>query len=100
MEVTQTGTCTELGKIATTLSEHVEEDTPSRCALRVQQDADLYRRHLYRGDLTGRSVDGSRVLRYAPHLHNPGDCRRSRGLLIAVTVILVLGMRKILSATA
>jgi Ca2+-transporting ATPase len=96
MRVTQTGTQTELGKIASSLQEEPEV-TPLQVRLRA------FSRTLTRlvtvvaiailvtGLLTGRPF--LEMLRFAIVL---AIAAVPEGLLIAVTVILVLGMRKIL----
>jgi len=97
MQVQQTGAATELGKIATSLQEHVEEDTPLQKRLKA-----------FSKSLTW-IVSGFTLAILATGLIMGGgflDMLRTsiilaiaavpEGLLIAVTVILVLGMRKIL----
>jgi Ca2+-transporting ATPase len=97
MRVLSTGTATELGKIATSLQEHVEQDTPLQVRLKafsktltviVVAFTSLI---LVSGLLMGRQfldmLETSIILAIAAV---------PEGLLIAVTVILVLGMRKIL----
>jgi Ca2+-transporting ATPase len=97
MRVTQTGSRTELGKIATSLQEHVEEDTPLQVRLKTFS-ATLTRivvaftlAILIAGLLMGREFFD--MLRTSIIL---AIAAVPEGLLIAVTVILVLGMRKIL----
>jgi Ca2+-transporting ATPase len=97
MEITQTGTRTELGQIATSLSEHIEEDTPLQVRLKSFSKMLTYivvaftAIILLAGLLMGRGfldmIRTSIILAIAAV---------PEGLLIAVTVILVLGMRKIL----
>ena len=97
LEVQQTGPATELGKIATSLQEHVEEDTPLQKRLKA-----------FSKSLTW-IVAGFTLAILATGLILGGgflDMLRTsiilaiaavpEGLLIAVTVILALGMRKIL----
>jgi Ca2+-transporting ATPase len=97
MRVQSTGQATELGKIATSLQEHVEEDTPLQKRLKA-----------FSKTLTW-IVLGFTIAIFATGLIMGGEVltmlRTSiilaiaavpEGLLIAVTVILVLGMRKIL----
>ena len=97
MCVTQTASRTELGQIATSLQEHVEEETPLQVRLKV------FSRVLTRivvlltvailavGLIMGREfLDMLRTSIILAIAAVP------EGLLIAVTVILVLGMRKIL----
>ena len=98
LQVTKTGTDTELGEIAASLSEHVEEDTPlqvrlkafSRVLTYIVVGATLV--ILLVGLAMGREFfDMSRTSIILAIAAVP------EGLLIAVTVILVLGMRKILN---
>jgi Ca2+-transporting ATPase len=97
MQVQATGKSTELGKIATSLQEHTEEDTPLQKRLKA-----------FSKTLTW-IVAGFTLAILATGLIMGGaflDMLRTsiilaiaavpEGLLIAVTVILVLGMRKIL----
>lgn len=97
MEVTSIGSNTELGKIATSLQEHVEEDTPLQARLKAFSKTLTY------------IVIGFTLAIFVAGLIMGGsflDTLRTsiilaiaavpEGLLIAVTVILVLGMRKIL----
>ena len=97
MRVTQTGSRTELGKIATSLQEHAKEDTPLQVRLKA-----------FSATLTRIVVAFTLAILVAGLLMGRGffDMLRTsiilaiaavpEGLLIAVTVILVLGMRKIL----
>jgi Ca2+-transporting ATPase len=97
MVVNSTGSNTELGKIATSLQEHVEEDTPLQIRLKSFSKILTYivigftAIILVVGLLMGRGflemLEVSIILAIAAV---------PEGLLIAVTVILVLGMRKIL----
>jgi Ca2+-transporting ATPase len=97
LRVTKTGTQTELGQIATSLSEHVEEDTPLQVRLKAFSKALTYivvaftLVILFVGVAMGREFFD--MLRTAIIL---AIAAVPEGLLIAVTVILVLGMRKIL----
>jgi len=97
LEVQRTGTGTELGQIAASLQEHIEEDTPLQIRLKT-----------FSKTLTW-VVAGFTLAILATGLIMGGEfldmLRTSiilaiaavpEGLLIAVTVILVLGMRKIL----
>ncbi len=97
LRITQTGTKTELGQIAASLSEHVEEDTPLQVRLKAFSKVLTY------------IVAGATLVILAAGLamgREFFDMLRTsiilaiaavpEGLLIAVTVILVLGMRKIL----
>jgi Ca2+-transporting ATPase len=97
LEIQQTGSGTELGKIATSLQEHVEEDTPLQVRLKAFSKtltwivvgftlAILVTGLVMGGDFLGM-LRTSIILAIAAV---------PEGLLIAVTVILVLGMRKIL----
>ncbi len=97
MQVTGTGSNTELGRIATSLHEEIEDETPLQIRLKV------FGRTLTRlvllitagifvvGLAAGRPL--LEMLRVAIIL---AIAAVPEGLLIAVTVILVLGMRKIL----
>jgi len=97
MEVNHTGPGTELGKIATSLQEHIEEDTPLQIRLKA-----------FSRILTWIVVGFTLAILIAGMIMGGGflDMLRTsiilaiaavpEGLLIAVTVILVLGMRKIL----
>ncbi len=97
MQVEQTGSTTELGKIATSLQEHVEEDTPLQKRLKsfsktltwivVGFTAAILTTGLIMG---GEFLDMLRTSIILAIAAVP------EGLLIAVTVILVIGMRKIL----
>ncbi len=97
MIVTKIGSSTELGQIATSLQEHVEEETPLQVRLKVFSKTLTYivigftLAILITGILMGREfLDMLRVSIILAIAAVP------EGLLIAVTVILVLGMRKIL----
>jgi P-type Ca2+ transporter type 2C len=97
MRVTSTGAHTELGAIASSLDESTEQETPLQVRLRV------FSHQLTRlvilvtlgifvtGLLTGRNL--VQMLRVSIIL---AIAAVPEGLLIAVTVVLVLGMRKIL----
>jgi Ca2+-transporting ATPase len=97
LRVTKTGTHTELGQIAASLSEHVEEDTPLQVRLKSFSKVLTYivvaatLIILIVGMFMGRQFFD--MLRTAIIL---AIAAVPEGLLIAVTVILVLGMRKIL----
>jgi Ca2+-transporting ATPase len=97
MRVMQTGKETELGQIATSLREHVEEETPLQVRLKAFSHALTRIVVLFTlailavGLLMGNAFLG--MLRTAIIL---AVAAVPEGLLIAVTVILVLGMRKIL----
>jgi Ca2+-transporting ATPase len=97
IQVTKIGTSTELGQIATSLSEHVEEDTPLQVRMKTFSKILTYivlgftLAILLVGLLMGRGfLDMLRVSIILAIAAVP------EGLLIAVTVIQVLGMRKIL----
>jgi len=97
MEVQQTGSSTELGQIATSLQEHVEEDTPLQKRLKAFSKTLTWivtgftLAILAAGLLLGRGfLDMLRTSIILAIAAVP------EGLLIAVTVILVIGMRKIL----
>jgi len=97
LRVTQTGTHTELGRIASSLSEHVEEDTPLQVRLKAFSKILTYivvgatLVILIVGLIMGREfLDMLRTSIILAIAAVP------EGLLIAVTVILVIGMRKIL----
>jgi Ca2+-transporting ATPase len=97
MQVTTTGARTELGQIATSLREEIEDETPLQVRLKA------FSRTLTRlvlaitaaifvvGLISGRPL--LEMLRVSIIL---AIAAVPEGLLIAVTVILVLGMRKIL----
>jgi P-type Ca2+ transporter type 2C len=97
LRVTRTGTSTELGAIAASLSEHVEEDTPLQVRLKA-----------FSKILTYIVVGATLIILIVGLIMGRGFFEMLRtsiilaiaavpeGLLIAVTVILVLGMRKIL----
>ncbi len=97
MHVTRTGSRTELGEIATSLQEHQEEDTPLQTRLKAFSKVLTYIVAAFTaiilvvGLLMGR--DFLEMLRVSIIL---AIAAVPEGLLIAVTVILVLGMRKIL----
>ena len=97
LRITETGTKTELGQIAASLSEHVEEDTPLQVRLKAFSQILTYvvvgatAMILIVGLLMGREFFD--MLRTSIIL---AIAAVPEGLLIAVTVILVLGMRKIL----
>jgi Ca2+-transporting ATPase len=97
LRIIKTGTKTELGQIAASLSEHVEEETPLQVRLKSFSKV-----------LTYIVVAATFVILFVGLLMGGGffDMLRTsiilaiaavpEGLLIAVTVIMVLGMRKIL----
>ncbi len=97
LQVQQTGPATELGKIATSLQEHIEEDTPLQRRLKSFSKTLTW---IVVGFtlailITGLVMGGGflNMLRTSIIL---AIAAVPEGLLIAVTVILVLGMRKIL----
>jgi Ca2+-transporting ATPase len=97
MRVTRTGMQTELGRIAASLQEHTEEDTPLQVRLKAFSKILTYIVSSFTlvilavGLLMGRGfLDMLRTSIILAIAAVP------EGLLIAVTVILVLGMRKIL----
>lgn len=97
LEIQQTGITTELGQIAASLQEHIEEDTPLQIRLKA-----------FSKTLTWVVVGFTFAILMTGVIMGGGflDMLRTsiilaiaavpEGLLIAVTVILVLGMRKIL----
>ena len=97
MVVSATGSQTELGKIAASLQEHKEEDTPLQVRLKAFSQvltrivAVFTLAILVAGLLMG--AEFLNMLRTAIVL---AIAAVPEGLLIAVTVIMVLGMRKIL----
>jgi len=97
LRITKTGTKTELGQIAASLSEHVEEETPLQMRLKAFSKVLTYivvaatLVILLVGLVMGREFFD--MLRTSIIL---AIAAVPEGLLIAVTVILVLGMRKIL----
>jgi P-type Ca2+ transporter type 2C len=97
LRITQTGTKTELGQIAASLSEHVEEETPLQVRLKAFSKVLTYIVVvatvviLLVGVMMGNEFFD--MLRTSIIL---AIAAVPEGLLIAVTVILVLGMRKIL----
>ena len=101
MQVTLTGAETELGKIAKSVQEHQETDTPLQARLKafsktltrvvVLFTAGILIAGLFMGHPFLHMLRTSIILAIAAV---------PEGLLIAVTVILVLGMRKILARNA
>ncbi len=97
LRVTKTGLKTELGQIAASLSEHIEEATPLQVRLKAFSKVLTYivvtatLVILLVGLIVGREFFD--MLRTSIIL---AIAAVPEGLLIAVTVILVLGMRKIL----
>jgi Ca2+-transporting ATPase len=97
MEIQQTGPATELGMIATSLQEHVEEDTPLQKRLMSFSKTLTWIVAGFTTAIlaTGLIMGGGflNMLRTSIIL---AIAAVPEGLLIAVTVILVIGMRKIL----
>ncbi len=97
MEVSEIGTATELGKIATSLHEHVEDDTPLQKRLKAFSKTLTWIVVGFTAAIlvTGLIMGGDflDMLRTSIIL---AIAAVPEGLLIAVTVILVIGMRKIL----
>lgn len=97
MRVTKTGLRTELGQIATSLQEHIEEATPLQVRLEAFSKTLTYIVVAFTLVIltVGLLVGGNflNMLRTSIIL---AIAAVPEGLLIAVTVILVLGMRKIL----
>ncbi len=97
MRVQSTGQRTELGKIATSLQEHVEEDTPLQKRLKAFSKTLTW---IVLGFtvaiFTTGLIMGGGILSMLRTSIILAIAAVPEGLLIAVTVILVLGMRKIL----
>lgn len=97
LNITKTGIETELGQIATSLSEHVEEETPLQVRLKAFSKVLTYVVVIATLVIlfVGLAMDREffDMLRTSIIL---AIAAVPEGLLIAVTVILVLGMRKIL----
>jgi Ca2+-transporting ATPase len=97
MRVTQTGSRSELGQIATSLQEHVEEDTPLQVRLKAFSKTLTYIVVAFTlAILVGGLLMGREFLDMLRTSIILAIAAVPEGLLIAVTVILVLGMRKIL----
>jgi Ca2+-transporting ATPase len=97
MQVTQTGSQTELGQIAASLTEHVEEDTPLQVRLKVFSKTLTVIVVIFTAAiLTSGLVMGREFLDMLRTSIILAIAAIPEGLLIAVTVILVVGMRKIL----
>ena len=97
MQVTRTGTQTELGQIALSLQEHTEEETPLQ--IRLKKFSQLLTFVVIGFTLVILSVGlilGGAFLDMLRTAIILAIAAVPEGLLIAVTVILVLGMRKIL----
>ena len=96
MEVGSTGSSTELGKIATSLQEHVEEDTPLQVRLKAfSKTLTWIVTGFTAAILTAGLIMGGGFLDTLRTSIILAIAAVPEGLLIAVTVILVLGMRKI-----
>jgi Ca2+-transporting ATPase len=97
LRITRTGIKTELGQIAASLSEHIDEETPLQVRLKAFSQVLTYivvsltLLILISGLIMGREFFD--MLRTSIIL---AIAAVPEGLLIAVTMILVLGMRKIL----
>ncbi len=97
MEVQQTGSSTELGKIATSLQEHIEEDTPLQVRLKAFSKTLAWIVVAFTlAILVAGLLMGGEFLDMLRTSIILAIAAVPEGLLIAVTVILVLGMRKIL----
>jgi Ca2+-transporting ATPase len=97
MQVQQTGPATELGQIATSLQEHVEEDTPLQARLKAfSKSLTWIVVGFTLAILTAGLLMGGKFLDMLRTSIILAIAAVPEGLLIAVTVILVLGMRKIL----
>jgi len=97
LRITKTGTNTELGQIATSLSEHVEEETPLQVRLKAFSKILTY--IVITATVVILLVGLSMQREFFDMLRTSiilAIAAVPEGLLIAVTVILVLGMRKIL----
>jgi Ca2+-transporting ATPase len=97
MRVSKTGSQTELGQIATSLQEHVEEETPLQVRLKTFSKTLTRIVVLFTlGILVSGVLMGREFLDMLRTSIILAIAAVPEGLLIAVTVILVLGMRKIL----
>lgn len=97
MQIQETGSETELGKIATSLQEHIEEDTPLQKRLKTfSKTLTLIVVVFTFAILTTGLVMGGEFLDMLRTSIILAVAAVPEGLLIAVTVILVIGMRKIL----
>ncbi len=97
LEVAAIGSSTELGKIATSLQEHVEEDTPLQVRLKAfSKTLTLIVIGFTLAILISGLLMGGTFLEMLRTSIILAIAAVPEGLLIAVTVILVLGMRKIL----
>jgi len=97
IQIEKTGPATELGGIATSLQEHVEEDTPLQKRLKAfSRTLTFIVIGFTLAILTTGLVMGNDFLQTLRTSIILAIAAVPEGLLIAVTVILVLGMRKIL----
>ncbi|MGB7537106.1 MAG: HAD-IC family P-type ATPase [Anaerolineales bacterium] len=97
MKVTQTGSKTELGKIALSLQEYTEEETPLQIRLKkFSQSLTLIVIGFTLLIMTAGILMGGKFLDMLRTSIILAIAAVPEGLLIAVTVILVVGMRKIL----
>ncbi len=97
IQIEKTGPATELGGIATSLQEHVEEDTPLQKRLKAfSRSLTLIVLGFTLAILTTGLILGEGFLQMLRTSIILAIAAVPEGLLIAVTVILVLGMRKIL----
>ncbi len=97
IQVDKTGPATELGGIATSLQEHVEEDTPLQKRLKAfSRTLTLIVLGFTLAILATGLILGEDFLQMLRTSIILAIAAVPEGLLIAVTVILVLGMRKIL----
>ncbi len=97
LEVQHTGSNTELGEIATSLQEHVEDDTPLQVRLKAfSKSLTWIVAGFTLAILTTGLILGGGFLDMLRTSIILAIAAVPEGLLIAVTVILVLGMRKIL----
>jgi len=97
VQIDKTGSATELGGIATSLQEHVEEDTPLQKRLKAfSRTLTLIVLAFTLAILATGLIMGEGFLQMLRTSIILAIAAVPEGLLIAVTVILVLGMRKIL----
>jgi Ca2+-transporting ATPase len=97
IQIEKTGPWTELGGIAQSLQEHVEEDTPLQMRLKAfSRTLTLIVIGFTLAILTTGLIMGEGFLQMLRTSIILAIAAVPEGLLIAVTVILVLGMRKIL----